>query len=125
MLNTKLETMNRTLPFGTHAIGYSYVIKINVKLAKKDADQLRDAFHNQLCIRWNEKDGYDKDICLHRIEGSISHKDMSAFMMKLELAKEFCKIAQSEAKISAILESQIPMYFPEMPDREPDVPFEI
>jgi len=125
MLNTKLKTMNRSLPFGTHAIGYSYVIKINVKLTMKDAAELAQSFPNQLYIMFNEKGGYNKDICLYRIEGSIRHEEMSSFMVKLDLAKEFCKIAQSEAKISSILESQIPMYFPEIPDREPDVPFEI
>lgn len=117
--------MNRSLPFGTHAIGYSYVVKINVKLTKKDAAELAQSFPNQLYITFNEKDGYDKDICLHRIEGAILHKDMSSFMVKLDLAKEFCKIAQCETKISAILESQIPMYFPEMFDREPEERFEI
>jgi hypothetical protein len=117
--------MNRTLPFGTHNIGYLYVIKINVKLAKKDAEELAKAFHNQLFVSSNEKGGWAKDICLHRIEGAIRYDDMATFMVKLQLAKEFCKIAQSEKVISDILESQIPMTFPEMPDREPEERFEI
>ena len=117
--------MNRTLPFGMHNIGYGYTIKINVKLTKKDAADISRTFANQLYVTWIEKGGYDKEICLHRIEGSIPHKDMTAFIIKLELAKEFRKIAESEAKISGILESQIPVNFPEMPDREPDMPFEI
>jgi hypothetical protein len=113
--------MNRTLPFGMHNIGYSYAIKINIKLTKRDADDLAKTFFGQLYITYNEKGGYDKDICIHRIEGCIHHKDMTAFMVKLELAKEFRKIAESEAKISSLLEAQIPVNFPQMPD----VPFEI
>jgi hypothetical protein len=113
--------MNRNLPFGMHNIGYSYAIKINIKLTKRDADDLAKAFFGQLYITYNEKGGYDKDICIHRIEGCIHHKDMTAFMVKLELAKEFRKIAESEAKISSLLEAQIPVNFPQMPD----VPFEI
>ena len=117
--------MNRTLPFGMHNLGYSYAIKINVKLTKKDAADMAQTFNNQLYVTWIEKGGWDKEICLHRIEGSIHHKDMTTFMVKLELAKEFRKIAESEAKISGILEAQIPMSFPEIPDREPEERFEI
>jgi hypothetical protein len=113
--------MNRTLPFGMHNIGYGYTIKINVKLTKKDAADIAQEFYGKLYVTWIEKGGYDKEICLHRIEGSIHHKDMTAFMLKLELAKEFRKIAESEAKVSSLLEAQIPVNFPQMPD----VPFEI
>jgi hypothetical protein len=113
--------MNRTLPFGMHNIGYGYTIKINVKLTKKDAADMAQEFHGKLYVTWIEKNGYDKEICMHRIEGSIHHRDMTAFMVKLELAKEFRKIAESEAKISSLLEAQIPVNFPQMPD----VPFEI
>jgi hypothetical protein len=113
--------MNRTLPFGMHNIGYGYTIKINVKLTKKDAADIAQEFYGKLYVTWIEKGGYDKEICLHRIEGSIHHKDMTAFMLKLELAKEFRKIAESEAKVSSLLEAQIPVNFPQMPD----MPFEI
>lgn len=114
--------MNRTLPFGMHNIGFGYTIKINVKLTKKDAADIAQAFFDKLYVTYNEKGGYDKEICIHRIEGAINHRDMTAFMVKLQLAKEFCKIAESEAKISDILESQIPVNFPETPD---SVPFQI
>jgi hypothetical protein len=114
--------MNRTLPFGMHNLGCSYAIKINVKLTKKDAVDIAKTFYNQLYVISIERGSYDKDICLHRIEGSIPHKDMAPFIIKLELAKEFRKIAESEAKISGILESQIPVNFPEIPD---SLPFEI
>ena len=104
-----------------HNIGYGYTIKINVKLTKKDAADIAQEFYGKLYVTWIEKGGYDKEICLHRIEGSIHHKDMTAFMLKLELAKEFRKIAESEAKVSSLLEAQIPVNFPQMPD----MPFEI
>jgi hypothetical protein len=113
--------MNRTLPFGMHNLGYSYAIKLNVKLTKKDAADMAQAYHGQLYVTWIEKGGYDKDICLHRIEGSLKHKDITGFIVKLELAKEFRKIAESESKISSLLEAQIPVNFPQMPD----MPFEI
>ena len=117
--------MNRNLPFGMHNIGYSYAIKLNVKLTKKDAADIAQAYNGQLYLTWIEKGGWDKDICLHRIEGCIAHKDLHGFIMKLQLAKEFRKIAECEKNISFILESQIPMTFPEMPDREPEERFEI
>jgi hypothetical protein len=105
--------MNRNLPFGMHNIGYSYVIKINVKLTKKDAEELQKHFHMQLWVTTNEKNSYEKDICLHRIEGTIPSKDMHTFMMKFELAKEFTKIAKSEQRISELMENQIPVSLPE------------
>jgi hypothetical protein len=105
--------MNRNLPFGMHNIGYSYVIKLNVKLTKKDAEELQKHFHMQLWITPNEKHSYDKDICLHRIEGSIPSRDIQTFIMKLSLAKEFTKIFISEAKIADWLEVQIPHTLPE------------
>lgn len=114
--------MNRTLPFGIHNIGYGYAIKINVKLTKKDAEDIAKTFYDKLYVTWNEKGGHAKNICIHRIEGCIHHKDITAFMVKLELAKEFRKIAECEAKISIILEAQFPMNFPEIPD---SIPFEI
>jgi hypothetical protein len=114
--------MNRNLPFGMHNIGYSYVIKLNVKLTKKDAEELQKHFHRQLWITHNEKNSYDKDICLHRIEGSIPSGDIQTFIMKLNLAKEFTKIFISEAKIADWLEVQIPHTLPEFGDSHVEEP---
>lgn len=100
--------MNRNLPFGMHNIGYSYVIKLNVKLTKKDAEELQKHYRMQLWVTPNEKHSYDKAICLHRIEGSIPSRDINTFITKLNLAKEFTKIFISESKIADLLEVQIP-----------------
>lgn len=117
--------MNRNLPFGMHNIGYSYVIKLNVKLTKRDAEELQKHFYRQLWVTTNEKNSYEKDVCIHRIEGSISSNDINAFIAKLNLAKEFTKIFISEAKIAELLEVQIPLTLPEfgyshVEEREPD-----
>ena len=117
--------MNKNLPFGMHNIGYSYVIKLNVKLRKYDANELQKYFFRQLWVTPNEKHSYDKDVCIHRIEGSIPSRDINAFITKLNLAKEFTKIFISEAKIADLLEVQIPHTLPEfgnspVEEREPD-----
>ena len=105
--------LNRTLPFGMHSVGRGYTIKINVKLTKKDAEDLSYAFPT-LWLCCNERGGYDKDIALFRIEGYIFSKDMSAFTLKYELAKEFTKIAKSEQRVSELMELQIPVTMSEM-----------
>jgi hypothetical protein len=114
--------MNRNLPFGMHNIGYSYVIKLNVKLTKKDAEELQKHYHMHLWITPNEKHSYDKAICLHRIEGSIPSRDIQTFIMKLSLAKEFTKIFISESKIADWLEVQIPHTLPEFGDSHVEEP---
>ena len=117
--------MNKNLPFGIHNIGYGYVIKLNVKLTKRDAEELQKHYHMQLWVTPNEKRSYEKDVCIHRIEGSISSNDINTFIAKLNLAKEFTKIFISEAKIADWLEVQIPHTLPEfgyspVEEREPD-----
>ncbi len=104
--------MNRNLPFGMHGVGRGHIIKINIKLSKKDADDLSRSFPT-LWICCNERNGYEKNIALFRIEGYIQSKDMHDFMIKYTLAKEFTKIAKAEQSISDLLESQIPVALPE------------
>lgn len=104
--------MNRSLPFGMHSFGRGHAIKINIKLTKKDAEELSYAFPT-LWLCCNERNGYEKNIALFRIEGYIPSKDMQDFMVKYTLAKEFTKIAKAEQNISDLLESQIPVALPE------------
>jgi hypothetical protein len=83
-LHLKNMIMNKTVNFGYHSFALGYVVKLNVKLRKIDAEQLRASYPNVATIN-NGNRGY-------RLEGYISDLEMSKFHDSLQMMKLDYKI---------------------------------
>ena len=76
--------MNKTVNFGYHSFALGYVVKLNVKIRKIDAEQIRASYLNIAAID-NGKYGY-------RLEGYLSDLEMPKFHNGLQMMKLDYKI---------------------------------
>ena len=76
--------MNRTIPFGYHNFSLGFFVKLNVKLRFKDSEALAKKYAGIATLQ-NDKYGY-------RIEGVITHLELSGFLRDLEMMKLDYKI---------------------------------
>ena len=76
--------MNKTVNFGYHSFALGYVVKLNVKLRKVDAEQLRASYPNVATIN-NGNRGY-------RLEGYLNDLEMPKFYDGLQMMKLDYKI---------------------------------
>jgi hypothetical protein len=92
--------MNKTVNFGYHSFALGYVVKLNVKLRKVDAEQLRASYPNVATID-NGKYGY-------RLEGYLSDPEMAKFHGNLQMMKLDYKIEAMMDKKAEMLGSKLP-----------------
>ena len=76
--------MNKSISFGYHQFALGVFIKLNVKLRDKDSELLAKKYVG-LAVLNNGKHG-------HRLEGVITHKEISVFHTDLEMMKLDYKI---------------------------------
>jgi hypothetical protein len=76
--------MNKSIRFGYHQFVHGYFVKLNVKLRKEDVPTLEKSFLGIGVI--------DNDTRGYRIEGVITHSEMSVFLRTLHLMKLDSKI---------------------------------
>ena len=92
--------MNKTVNFGYHLFALGFVVKLNVKLRKVDAEQLRASYPNVATID-NGKYGY-------RLEGYLSDSEMPKFHGNLQMMKLDYRIEAIMEKKAEMLGSKLP-----------------
>tara|TARA_R110000868_G_scaffold23237_4_gene94037 strand:+ start:86 stop:403 length:318 start_codon:yes stop_codon:yes gene_type:complete len=92
--------MNKTVNFGYHSFALGIVIKLNVKLRKIDAEQVRASYPNVAAID-NGKHGY-------RLEGYLSDLEMPKFHDGLQMMK-------LDYKIEAMMDTKAEMLSAKLP----------
>ena len=92
--------MNKTVNFGYHSFALGYVVKLNVKLRKVDAEQLRASYPNVATIN-NGNRGY-------RLEGYLNDLEMPKFHDGLQMMKLDYKIEAMMNTKAEMLSSKLP-----------------
>lgn len=92
--------MNKTVNFGYHSFALGFVVKLNVKLRKVDAQQLRVSYPNLATID-NGNRGY-------RLEGYLNNLEMTKFYEGLEMMKLDYKIEAMMNQKAEMLSSKLP-----------------
>lgn len=92
--------MNKTVNFGYHSFALGYVVKLNVKLRKIDAEQLRASYPNVATIN-NGNRGY-------RLEGYLNDLEMQKFHDGLKMMKLDYKIEAMMNTKAEMLSCKLP-----------------
>lgn len=88
--------MNKTIPFGTHNIGYHFIIKLNMNLTFEDAEKIRKQFGFTVLPTSRKR------AQLHRIEGVVSWRDDNTVFLlhKFFEFKKECKVNAQIEKLA-------------------------